>query len=403
MTRLHLSTTVAGAQCSKTGAPVSITRARPWGRCSCCDNGGLPIMLRYQVPDGAWYVPSRHGLRRYEPLLPVSGMDAAYADDVGGTATVLHEGLSDRLDVEVWIKNESTNPSGSFKDRGLAIGVALGAALGARRFCLPTQGNAGVAAALFSARLGLEPCLVAMPAGYRNSVYHRAAELFGAEVTFHGANIGETGKQLRAALADPLAAGSIVDISTFFEPGRLEGKKTLGLEIFEATGADRLPTHIFYPTGGGTGLVGIYKAFEELAELGALDRNQHRLPKMIAVQAERCAPIVKAWAARATAVDPISSQQTIADGLDVPAAIMGHEILATLRRSDGNAVTVSDQAIRENYQVSNRLGVNVGLEGAAALAAVEKLRANRALRADDRVLVLLTGGHFVALDRLAQA
>ncbi len=203
------------------------------------------------------------GLWRWAPFLPVQGVPADYAADVGGTPIVRHDRLSASLGVEVLLKNEGTNPSGSFKDRGLAVAVALGAACGAGRFALPTQGNAGVAACLFSARLGLPGCLVWMPDGYEGSVYHRACELFGGEVHFFGPNIAAAGRNMRETLAAPLAGGEIVDLSTFFEPGRLEGKKTMGLEIAEHFGAD-LPDVVVYPTGGGTGLVGIWKAFEEL-------------------------------------------------------------------------------------------------------------------------------------------
>src|SRR5262249_32329931 len=160
--------------------------------------------------------------------------------------------------VEVHLKLEGGNPSGSFKDRGLAVAIALGRALGASRVCLPTQGNAGVAAALFCARLSM-PCLVYMPARHEHSVYHRAARHFGARVHFFGANIAEAGAEMRRVHGAEIAKGEVLDVSTFFEPGRLEGKKTMGFELVEHFGAAALPDWILYPTGGGTGLVGIWK------------------------------------------------------------------------------------------------------------------------------------------------
>ena len=189
------------------------------------------------------------------------------------TPTVRHGPLSRQLGVEVFLKNEGTNPSGSFKDRGLAVGVALGRACGARRFCLPTQGNAGVAACLFSARLGMPGCQVWMPEGFQGSIYRRGCEFFGGEVRFAGPNIAATGRAMRERLAHELSTGEYVDISTFFEPGRLEGKKTMGLEIADQFAGRRLPDLVVYPTGGGTGLVGIWKAFTELSALGLLERH----------------------------------------------------------------------------------------------------------------------------------
>ncbi len=342
------------------------------------------------------------GIFRYEPLLPVAEPWPGYGGDVGLTPIAKHPRLGDPLGVELWIKSEGSNPSGSFKDRGLAVAVALGQACSAERFCLPTQGNAGVAAALFSSRLGLKPCLVYMPQDYVGSVYHRAAEYFGAQVQFHGENIAACGRQMRAQWSDELADGKLTDISTFFEPGRLEGKKTMGLEIFEQFGAETLPDFIIYPTGGGTGLVGIRKAFEELMELGRIAPGQ-RLPRMVAVQSERCAPVVRSFQAGHDDVATVQSQGTIADGLDVPGAIMGHLILKVLRDSDGTAVDVSEEAIRAAFTTLGRQGVSCGYEGAATLGALQKLRADGTIAARSRVLLINTSGHAVSLSRQANS
>ena len=271
----------------------------------------------------------RPGILKYGPLLPVENLLPSFAGDVGATPAVRHAALGDALGVELHLKDEGANPSGSFKDRGLSIGVALGAACGAERFCLPTQGNAGVAASLFSARLGLPGALVYMPDGYQGGIYHREAEFFGAEVRFAGTNIAESGRLMREAFAGQLESGEFVDMSTFFEPGRLEGKKTMGLEIFDDFGPDALPDWILYPTGGGTGLVGIWKALQELTGLGRLDPAKHRLPRMVAgavgeLRARSCGrsrPV-------STTCCRLISKGTIADGLDVPGAIMGHGHIA---------------------------------------------------------------------------
>jgi threonine synthase len=378
---------------------------RPVGLCRCCASPGKPVVVRYDPPAVREQVGGRPpetwpgpGLGRFAPVLPVQGLPAGYADDVGDTPVARHDALSRELDVEVLLKNEGANPSGSFKDRGLAVGVALGAASGGRRFCLPTQGNAGVAASLFSARLGLPGCLVYMPEAWRGSIYHRACAAFGGEVRFAGGNIAAAGAAMRADVGGELARGEYVDISTFFEPGRLEGKKTMGYEIFISCGGATLPDVIVYPTGGGTGLVGIWKAFQELRELGLLDARA-RLPRMVTVQSERCAPVVEAFQRGLDAVAPVTSRGTVADGLDVPGAIMGHAMLQVLRDSGGAAVAVSEAEIVRAFGDYGRLGVPGGYESAATLAALRALRRDGWVREGERALLVNTGSHLIALAR----
>jgi threonine synthase len=346
----------------------------------------------------AWGTSSP-GLFRFAAGLPVTGLAPSYAGDVGGTPVFLDERLSAELEGPVFIKNEAVNPSGSFKDRGLAMGIALGVAFGAQRFCLPTQGNAGVAAALFCSRLGLPPALVYMPDGYQGSIYQRACRHFGGEVVFAGANIAGAGQAMRAALVEPLGRGEYVDISTFFEPGRLEGKKTLGFEIAEAFAGRALPDAIFYPTGGGTGLVGIWKALKELVAWGLADAAHTRLPRLFAVQSSRCAPVVAAFDAGAAEVAPVVSQGTRADGLDVPGAIMGHAMLAALRESGGAALALDEGEIEQAFRDLGRRGIGAGYEGAATLAALRAARRTGVLGAGTSALLLLTGSHLIPLAR----
>ncbi len=380
-----LSPSVSNLECSLTGARAPAPAAGAPGGLS---EAGAPLLVRYELkPGDAWRSKERRGLWRYAPLLPVSGAPDGYMDDVGETP--LHRAPS--LGKGTWVKDESTNPSGSFKDRGLAVAVALGAACGARRFCLPTQGNAGVAASMWSARMGLAPALVYMPEGHQGGVYAEAAELYGAEVRYIGRHIGEAGKAMRDDLAKDLAAGELVDVSTFFEPGRLEGKKTMGLELFEAFAAARLPDWILYPTGGGTGLVGIWKAFAELQALGVLDPEVHGLPRMVAVQSERCAPVVQAFERGDDRVTTIESQGTCADGLDVPGAIMGHGILKVLAESEGAAVAVTEEALLEGRRELGRAGIAACNEGGAALAGAKALRESGDISDDDWVVILNTG------------
>jgi threonine synthase len=403
---VRVSPNIRRLVCSYSGREVETGGFRaPIGLCGCCPPPGKPVVVEYDLAAAragwdALPAGAGAGIWRYAALLPVLDVPGDYAADVGGTPAVRHAALSAELGCEVWLKNEGGNPSGSFKDRGLAVGVAIGTASGAKRFCLPTQGNAGVAACLFSRRLGLPGCVVYMPEAWRGSIYHRSCEHFGGEVRFAGANIAAAGKAMRAALAGELASGAAVDLSTFFEPGRLEGKKTMGLEIAEAFAGGPLPDVVVYPTGGGTGLVGIWKALRELVAMGVIGPKQ-TLPRMVAVQSEACAPVVESFRRGLAHVEPVISLGTIADGLDVPGAIMGHAMLAVLRASGGTAVAVSEAAIRAAFARCGALGIATGYEGAATLAAARELRAVGAIAAGARVLLLLTASQLVALARAA--
>lgn len=396
---LRINPKIRRLVCSASGRTVDPDGfRRPIGLCACCPPPGKPIVVEYDLSRVELGRPERRlGIWSFADLLPVLGPPASFAADVGLTPIVELEPWSAELGITVLAKNEGVNPSGSFKDRGLSVGIAFGRACGAERFCLPTQGNAGVAASLFSARLGLPGCLVYMPEGYEDGLYHREARYFGAEVRFHGANIAAAGKRMRDDVAEELASGAYVDMSTFFEPGRLEGKKTMGLEIALDLGADALPDWIVYPTGGGTGLVGIWKAFGELAGLGVIDPAHHRLPRMVAVQGANCAPVVESFAAGRDEVRPVESRGTVADGLDVPGAIMGHGILQTLRESDGAAVAVSESEILGRFADCGRIGVAASFESAAVVAALHRLRDSGAIADGARVLLLLTAGHMIPL------
>ena len=404
---LQINPNVSRLRCSWSGQELpGPPFSSPVGLCRCCPAPGKPVVVEYnpgkvlaELRDTPLAKREGAGIWRYAPLLPVLGVPEEYAADVGGTPTVRHGRLSRELGVEVFLKNEGTGPSGSFKDRGLAVGVALGWACGAKRFCLPTQGNAGVAACLFSARLGMPGCQVWMPDGFQGCIYHRACEFFGGEVRFTGPNIAAAGRAMREQLGAELSTGEYVDISTFFEPGRLEGKKTMGLEIVEQLAGRRLPDLIIYPTGGGTGLVGIWKAFTELSALGLLERGHVRLPRMVAVQSVNCAPVVEAFRNGLDQVVPVSSRGTIADGLDVPAAIMGHGILRVLRESGGTAVAVSEEAIRTAFARYGESGIAAGYESAATLAGLLALREAGEIADGAAVLLLNTGSQLIPLSK----
>jgi threonine synthase len=404
---LEINPNVSVLRCSSSGQELpGPVFSSPVGLCRCCPAPGKPVVVEYD-PVKVWAelrgtpLAERKaaGIWGYAPLLPVLGVPDEYAADVGGTPTVKHARLSRELGVEVFLKNEGTGPSGSFKDRGLAVGVALGRACGAKRFCLPTQGNAGAAACLFSARLGMPGCLVWMPDGFQGGIYHKACEFFGGEVHFAGPNIAAAGRAMREQLRDELSSGEYVDISTFFEPGRLEGKKTMGLEIAEQFSGRPLPDLIVYPTGGGTGLVGIWKAFTELSAIGLLDPVHARLPRMVAVQSANCSPVVEAFRKGLAEVVPVTSRGTVADGLDVPAAIMGHAILRVLRESGGTAVAVREEAIERAFGRYGGMGVPAGYESAATLAGLLALRDTGEVTGGARVLLLNTGSHLIPLSK----
>jgi threonine synthase len=396
---LSINPYVERLACSRTGEEVDHDGfSHPIG----LSPAGFPVVVEYDLEAiaanaGDDLFEDRQGMWRYSKLLPVWGVPEAYGADVGGTPTVPYPALSERYGVDLWVKHEGGNPTGSFKDRGLAVGVALGRALGAESFFLPTQGNAGVAASLFSTRLGLPACRVTMPEDYVGGMYHKACAHYGGKVSFFGPNIAAAGKFAREEMAEEVAAGRSVDLSTFFEPGRLEGKKTMGLEIYERFGED-LPDWVIYPTGGGTGLVGIWKAFEELKQLGLIAADKP-MPKMVAVQSTNCAPVVESFLAGDELVSPVTSQGTIADGLDVPGAIMGHEMLRVLYDSGGQGIAVTEQESEAAYIEFAAEGAASGYEGSATLAAMKNLLDAGSIVAGEKVLLLNTNSPWVALSK----
>ncbi|MEN9580798.1 MAG: hypothetical protein RJA70_3807 [Pseudomonadota bacterium] len=393
-----LNPLIKDVRCSLSGQTQAFDFTPPLGLCRCC-TPAKPVMIHYRAEQlrPGWVKQDETSLWRYRALLPIARAPEHYFYSVGSTPTFRDPRLSERLGVEVFIKGEHTNLSGSFKDRGLSVAVLLATSLGANRFCLPTQGNAGVAAALFCSRLNLAPCKVWMPETCRGGVYHRRAAWHGAEVKFAGRNIADAGAVMRESCAEALQSGELVDLSTFYEPGRLEGKKTLGFEIAEAFGAD-LPEAILYPTGGGTGLVGIWKAFGELQQTGDLN-PRGALPRMFAIQSENCAPVVEAFKNNFDHVVKVESKGTLADGLDVPAAIMGHEILRILRASKGDAVSVSETAIAGDFKDLGRLGMTGGYESAATVSGLRRALREGRIERKSRVLLIFTSGAEAALAR----
>jgi threonine synthase len=321
---------------------------------------------------------------RYRELLPVQHPHRAIT--LGETVTPLLPlpALGAELGLRrLLLKDDGLLPTGSFKARGAAVGLSRLVELGGRELVLPTNGNAGAAWAAYGARAGLKVHVV-IP---RDAplVTREEAIAAGADVRVIDGLIGDAGKE-SARLA---RENGWFDAATFKEPYRLEGKKTMGLEIAEQLGW-RLPEVVVYPTGGGVGLLGMWKAWQELSELGLL--KTERLPRLVAAQAAGCAPVVKAFQAGATATEPWPDAQTSAFGINVPGPLAGGLILRDLRESGGCAVAVPEQAIRsERAAAFQREGVHLCPEGACALAAVRALAESGWLGGAADILVLNTG------------
>jgi threonine synthase len=356
------------------------------GTCDC----GAPLLARYDLERAAELTgPDQIAARppnlwRYHELLPVGSAAAEVSFGEGMTPLLPMRRLGRELGVpELLMKDESPLPTGSFKARGAAVGVSRAAELGAAGVALPTNGNAGSAWAAFAARAGL-PCLVVMPTD--------APEITRAECVAAGAQtylvdglIGDAGRLVRAAVAD---RPGYLDASTLREPYRLEGKKTIGLEIAEQLGW-RVPDVIVFPTGGGVGVAGIFKGLRELQQLGWIGPA---LPRMVAVQAAGCAPIVAAFNQGADDTEPWPDAKTQAFGLTVPHPLGGSLVLEAIRATNGTAIAVTDDhLLAAQHQAARSEGTWICPEGAACLAAIEQLRAESWLSESDEVVVVNTG------------
>ncbi len=354
----------------------------------CCERCGGVLLARYRL-DEASRTLTADSLRRrrtdqwrYAEVLPGSDRPVS----LGEGLTPLHPapflGRSLGLD-RLFIKDESLNPTGSFKARGMSAAVTMACRLGARRIALPSAGNAGGAAAAYGALAGLAVDLF-LPRETPEPFRFEAAA-FGAEVHLVNGDISNCGARVR----DGAAAKGWFDLSTLREPYRLEGKKTMGYELAEQFEWD-LPDVVVYPTGGGTGLVGMWKAFEELEHLGLVP--QGRRPKMVVVQASGCAPIVKAFESGEEQATPWSDPRTYASGLRVPSAIGDRLILRAVRESNGTAIAVSDDEMAVGQlEMARGEGIFGAPEGGATVAAVRRLKSSGFLSADERVVLFNTG------------
>jgi threonine synthase len=328
---------------------------------------------------------------RWYELLPVKDPQNFVYLGEGDTALLHVPTLGKELGLSnLFVKDESSNPTGSFKARGLAAAVSKAKELGIQKVIIPTAGNAGGAMAAYAARAQIQ-AMIYMPKDTprANIVESRIA---GAEVALVDGLISDA-----AGLAGEKArAEGWFDLSTFKEPYRTEGKKIMGYELAETFGWT-LPDVIIYPTGGGTGLVGMWKAFEEMEALGWLQNSKK--PRMVAVQADGCAPVVKAFEAGADFCDFWTNAHTLASGLRVPKSFADALILEDLRESHGTAVAVSDASILEaQHKIGRMEGIFPAPEGAATLAALEILIGQKWVHPDERIVLFNTGSGLKYLD-----
>jgi len=354
-----------------------------------CSSCGKSLLVRYDLPAARSALRKDElrsrpgGFWKYRPLLPVESDDAVTSLGECVTPLVAVPETAKRLGLaELWVKDEGVLPTGSFKSRGLAMAVSRARELGVTELCIPSAGNAGGALAAYASRAGLKSH-VFMPddTPAANIVECHA---YGAEVELVRGTISDAA----AAMAQKRASHPHwFDISTLKEPYRLEGKKTMGYELAEQL-QDELPDVIVYPTGGGTGLIGMWKAFEEMERLGWIGPQR---PRMISVQSSGCAPIVRAFEAGQDRSEFWENAATVASGLRVPRAFADHLILDAVRKSGGSAVAVSDDdLLREALHVAADDGLFLCPEGGAAVAALKVLRARSQIRSDERVVVFNT-------------
>jgi len=301
--------------------------------------------------------------------------------------------LPSRHDPNVWIKDEGLNPTGSFKARGLCMAVTMAKAYGITKVAVPSAGNAASALAAYSAAAGIEAHIF-MPKDVPQANLVEC-QSYGAKVTLVDGLISDCARMVN----ERKQAEGWFDISTLKEPFRVEGKKTMGYEIAEQMGW-QLPEAVIYPTGGGVGLIGMWKAFDEMEELGWIDSKR---PKMIAVQASGCAPIPKAWQDHKQVSEMWQNAQTLAAGLRVPKAYGDYIILNILKKSGGAAIEATDDEIMEAFREwAEHEGIFAAPEGAASLVAYRKLLAIGFLKAQDKVVLFNTGSGLKYIDVIAE-
>jgi len=365
--------------------------------CTC----GSPLLVRYDLKKASanFSISSLQGrvssLWRYRELLPLRDDANLVSLGEGFTPLLPAKSLAGELGLKrLWIKDEAQNPTGSFKDRGLSLAISRAKELGVKKAAIPSAGNAGGSLAAYAARAGIE-AHVFMP---RDTPIANQIEVqqYGARLTLVDGLINDCGRIIN----ERKTAEGWFDISTLKEPYRVEGKKTMGYEIAEQLNWT-LPDVIIYPTGGGTGLIGMWKAFQEMEELGWIGSKR---PRMVSVQASGCAPIVKAFGEGRETAEPWQNAKTVASGLRVPQAVADFLMLRALRESNGTALSVSDEEmIAEIPRLGRAEGIFFCPEGAACAAALRRSMQNGWVKPTDEVVLFNTASGLKYLDVLQAA
>jgi threonine synthase len=380
---MSLVTYLECARCGKQHEP-----GRFYNLCSC----GAPLLVRYDLQRAAkTLVLGRMALHqptlwRYREVLPVAQDSSILCLGEGFTPLIHARRPGKKLGLpNLYLKDESQNPTGSFKARGLAVATSMAKELGIRKLAMPSAGNAGGALAAYAAQAGLEAAIFMpkeTPAANRQECI-----LLGAKVVLVPGSIKDCGRAMREQLKE----GEWFDVSTLREPYRLEGKKTMAYEVVERLGG-RVPHAMIYPTGGGTGLIGMWKAFAEMEELGWTDGHR---PRMFAVQAQGCAPIARAFAQGSERAEEWESPQTIASGLRVPSPIGDFMMLRALRESGGAALAVSDSDMLAGMrELAETEGILTSPEGGATLAALKKLLGEGSVAGHESIVLFLTASGY---------
>jgi threonine synthase len=382
---------VTHLSCSQCGE-----RYEPGKLYNLCHRCGKPLLVHYDLGHAsvtltrAALATRSANLWRYREVLPVEREVNIVTLGEGWTPLVHARRLGEQLRMRhLYIKDESLNPTASFKARGMAVAVSMAKELGARKLAVPSAGNAGGALAAYAAKAGLE-AYIFMPRDVPQANLIECQQC-GAKITLVDGLITDCGR----IVAERKEAEGWFEVSTLKEPYRLEGKKTMGYELAEQMGWE-LPDVVLYPTGGGTGLIGMWKAFDEMERLGWISAKR---PRMVTVQAEGCAPIVQAFVAGTSVGVEVVNPHTVAAGLRVPKAVGDFLMLDILRRSNGTAVSVSDEELTAAVQeLGAAEGIFAAPEGAACLPALKKLLAQGKVTREERVVLFNTGSGLKYLD-----
>ena len=388
-------TFVSHLVCSKTGEEF------PAGAIHNLSSSGAPLLVRYDLERARAELTREQiaagpkSMWRYAPLLPVREPANIVSLGEGYTPIVHAKRLGERLGASrILVKDESANPTGTFKARGMAAAVSMAKELGIKKLAAPSAGNAASALAAYAAAAGLE-AYIFMPKDVPQANYIEC-KMFGAHVELVNGLISDCGR----IVAERKEKEGWFEVSTLKEPYRIEGKKTMGLELAEQLGW-RLPDAIFYPTGGGVGMIGMWKAFDEMQRLGWIDGKR---PKMIAVQAAGCAPIVRAFEEGKEASEFWQNAATLASGLRVPKALGDFLVLQAVRESGGACVAVTDEELLASGKLlASTEGLFIAPEGAACISALEKLLATGFLKPDEEIVIYNTGTGLKYLESWASA